>query len=224
MDRMHGPTGVSLVGATFVCFCLILTALAADNADDLHSFGELDGVLAHHSGFVHHSQSSDLSCLGTLSLPDGSLTFPWSKRMPSASNLSSNKLLFGSPPTRDEIVLSGCEPVRKMVDYGRINSDFENVRDAVDCYDNCYTVSDINDSKLKSCLSEDLKCAGPMSAQRSENLFGNNNMNNMNIEVGGISVRAVNTVQGGNAVATSNIVIKPVQFLICPPEVEEKLK
>ncbi len=226
MDRMHGPTGALLVGATFVYFCLIFAALAADNAADPRSFGTLDGILAHHSFVVLHSQSSDLSCLGTLSLPDGSLTFPWAKRMPPASNLSSNKLLFGSPPTKDEIVLSGSEPVRKMVDYGRINSDLENVRNAVGCYDNCYTVYDTDDSKMKSCLSEELKCAGasPMSAQRSDSLFGNNNLNNMNIDVRGIYVRAVNTVPGGNAVATSNIVIKPVQILICPPEVEEKLK
>ena len=44
------------------------------------------------------------------------------------------------------------------------------------------------------------------------------------IDVSGISVSAVNTVQGGSAVATSNIVIKPVQIIICPSEVEEKLK
>ncbi len=48
--------------------------------------------------------------------------------------------------------------------------------------------------------------------------------NNMNIEVSQISVSALNTVEGGSAVATSNIIIKPVQIIICPPEVEEKLK
>jgi hypothetical protein len=48
--------------------------------------------------------------------------------------------------------------------------------------------------------------------------------NNLKIDVAGISVSAVNTVQGGSAVATSNIIIKPVQIIICPSEVEEKLK
>jgi hypothetical protein len=48
--------------------------------------------------------------------------------------------------------------------------------------------------------------------------------NNMNINVNGISVSAINTVEGGSAVATSNIVIKPVQIIISPSEVEEKLK
>ena len=48
--------------------------------------------------------------------------------------------------------------------------------------------------------------------------------NNMNINVNGITVSAINTVEGGSAVATSNIVIKPVQIIISPSEVEEKLK
>ena len=48
--------------------------------------------------------------------------------------------------------------------------------------------------------------------------------NYMNIDVSGINVQAMNTVQGGNAVATSNIEIKPVQIINVPPEVEEKLK
>jgi hypothetical protein len=48
--------------------------------------------------------------------------------------------------------------------------------------------------------------------------------NNLEIDVHGISVSAINTVKGGSAVATSNIVIKPVQIIICPSEVREKLK
>ena len=46
----------------------------------------------------------------------------------------------------------------------------------------------------------------------------------MNIDVSGINVHAINTVKDGSAVATSNIEIKPVQIINCPPEVEEKLK
>ena len=48
--------------------------------------------------------------------------------------------------------------------------------------------------------------------------------NYMNIDVSGIYVQATNTVEGGSAVATSNIEIKPVQIISCPPEVDEKLK
>jgi hypothetical protein len=46
----------------------------------------------------------------------------------------------------------------------------------------------------------------------------------MNIDVSGVTVSAINTVEGGSAVATSNIIIKPVQLIIYHPEVEEKLR
>jgi hypothetical protein len=48
--------------------------------------------------------------------------------------------------------------------------------------------------------------------------------NYMNIDVSGVTVSAINTVEGGSAVATSNIIIKPVQLIIYNPEVEEKLR
>ncbi len=48
--------------------------------------------------------------------------------------------------------------------------------------------------------------------------------NYMDIDVSSISVQAINTVEGGSAIATSNIEIKPVQIINCSPEVEEKLK
>jgi hypothetical protein len=48
--------------------------------------------------------------------------------------------------------------------------------------------------------------------------------NYMNIEVAGITVSAINTVPDGSAVANSNIIIKPVQIVVYPSEVEEKLK
>jgi hypothetical protein len=48
--------------------------------------------------------------------------------------------------------------------------------------------------------------------------------NNLNIDVRGITTKAINTVEGGRAIATSNIIIKPVQIIVCSSEVEEKLK
>ncbi|MDD1762780.1 MAG: hypothetical protein LUQ59_11175 [Methanothrix sp.] len=48
--------------------------------------------------------------------------------------------------------------------------------------------------------------------------------NYLSIDVHGIYVSAANTVPGGSAVATSNIIIEPVQIIVCPSEVEEKLR
>ena len=49
-------------------------------------------------------------------------------------------------------------------------------------------------------------------------------INNLNIDVSGVSVRAINTVPGGTAIATSNIRIEPVQIIVEPSEASEKLK
>ena len=48
--------------------------------------------------------------------------------------------------------------------------------------------------------------------------------NYLSVDVHDISVSAINTMKGGNAVATSNIIIEPVQIIVCAPEVEEKLR
>jgi hypothetical protein len=56
----------------------------------------------------------------------------------------------------------------------------------------------------------------------SDNLVGYGNY--LNIDVHGISVQAINTIEGGNAVATSNIIIKPVQTIVSFPEVQERLE
>jgi hypothetical protein len=56
----------------------------------------------------------------------------------------------------------------------------------------------------------------------------NSKMNVMDISVTGITVIAINMAQGGNAVATSDIVLHPVQsqggVALVNPEVDEKLK
>lgn len=48
--------------------------------------------------------------------------------------------------------------------------------------------------------------------------------NFLGIDVSGITVSAINTMERGSAVATSNIIINPVQIFHLAPEVEEKLK
>ena len=56
----------------------------------------------------------------------------------------------------------------------------------------------------------------------------NHKMNVMDISVTGITVIAINMAEGGSAVATSDIVLHPVQSLggaaVFNPEVDEKLK
>ncbi len=57
-------------------------------------------------------------------------------------------------------------------------------------------------------------------SREKRDLYGNY----LGIDVRGISVSAINTIDGGSAVATSNIIINPVQIIDLAPEVEEKLR
>lgn len=65
-------------------------------------------------------------------------------------------------------------------------------------------------------------------ATAADQKFGSENRepsgNYLGIDVRGISVNAINTMEGGSAVATSNIIINPVQIIDLAPEVEEKLR
>ena len=71
------------------------------------------------------------------------------------------------------------------------------------------------DSSIASSLNhESIDKTGPIHRQ----------VNNLNIDVSGISVRAINTVPGGTAIATSNIQIEPVQIIVQPSEASEKLR
>jgi hypothetical protein len=198
---MHGPTGTLLVGATFVCLCLMTTVLAVDYKPNVPE--ALSEVMAYHSHFVLHSLTSDL---GTLQVSGGDLTFPWAKRLPLASKLCSTDLMCRSPPTKEEIILAGSDPVGQVEDLGAMNCNIQNIEKFVD-------------AKLRFFSSDDLRRASVESSTSKQRLE-----NNLDIDVSGISVRAINTVPGGKAVATSNIVIKPVQIIVCSHEIEEKLK
>ncbi len=80
-------------------------------------------------------------------------------------------------------------------------------------------IENLADNEASS-QQHDSPIAHESSGPKGQQLFGNY----LNIDVSGINVQAINTVQGGSAVATSNIEIKPVQIINCPDEVEEKLK
>jgi hypothetical protein len=207
MDRMHGPTSAVLVGATFVCFCLMMMASATDYKPDVpDALGE---VMTYHSHFIHHSPTFEP---GRLQLSDGNLILPWATRLPQASAKYSSDLMPHSPPTKEEIILTGSnfippsEDLTSMKSVKRRDNNLENIERIVD-------------AKLKSCLNDNDRRDADKSRASAQRLG-----NNMDIVVSGISVRAINTVPGGNAMATSNIVIKPVQIIVCPPEIEEKLK
>jgi hypothetical protein len=82
-------------------------------------------------------------------------------------------------------------------------------------YDFANTIEEKIDSAIASSLNHE-------SMDKTEPIHSY--VNNLNIDVSGISVRAINTMPGGTAIATSNIQIEPVQIIVQPSEVSEKLR
>lgn len=218
MNKMHGPIGLALMGAAFVCLCIMLSASAAQMPSNLP---DLQNELKKSSS-VPFEQIPDMQ-----------------HRI--------RGLMPQSLPSQEEVDLLGSSPVARVSDLKAINSIKQ--RDIV--YDeaqsgdpeslglvNSMDVSITgqeparNDAFGKSGSVDDIeKIVDDAFNNRMENKKNDGRAaksqqigNNINIDVSGISVSALNTVKGGSAVATSNIIIRPVQIIISPSEVEEKLK
>jgi hypothetical protein len=243
MYKMLGPTGIMLVGATFVCLILMLEASASapsDSADPLSKIREF------HSDFLSHKQYSDT---GQLRLPGNTVYFPWTSRQFPGLEHNNPDLVPCSAPVKENIIMNGSHPSEQVQNLEAMNSakqrdiTYENSqqkdRDSQNLV-NSMGVSVVGPGQGKKewpgdGLDEDglenfvdRAVASGMDKAYDKNSNGvpesQNVGNHLNIDVSGISVSAINTVEGGSAVATSNIVIKPVQIIVCPPEIEEKLK
>jgi hypothetical protein len=218
MNKMPGPIGLMLVGAVFVCLCIMPSAPAAE----MHS-----------------------------SLPDlqdelkKSSSVPF-RQIPEMQHRL-RELAPQSSPSNEKVDLLGSSPVARVSDLKAINTVKQ--RDVI--YDEAQGGDPESQGLLNSM---DISITGQEPAKSDmfgkggsgddieqivddafNNRIGNRKNdgrtersqqigNNMNIEVSGISVSALNTVPGGSAVATSNIIIRPVQIIVSPSEVEEKLK
>jgi len=242
MNKMTGPIGLMLMGATFICVCIILSASAAGtpaNLPDLQSELKQSGSVP----FGH----AETGTMGQFKTAGGTINFPWSTGQNPEMQHHLRDLMPQSLPTRENIVLKGPSSEARVSDLKAINS----VKQRDINYDEAQS-GDPESQGLSNSL--DVSITGQEPAKNDvfakdegrddiENIVDNafNNAtknkqndgktaksvqlgNNMNINVNGISVSAINTVEGGSAVATSNIVIKPVQIIISPSEVEEKLK
>lgn len=240
MEKMLGPTGVMLVGAIFVCFCLISAAEQPLNKEDT-----LCRIKEFHSDFINHRQSSDT---GKLQLSGDTVYFPWASRQVSGIEPGSSDLMPRSAPVKEKIILNGPLSEEQVQDLKAMNSDKQ--RDIV--YEefqrkdpesqglvNSMGVRVVGPGQDKKGWPEDdFECdglegfvdgavasglskggSGKMPGGAGERLG-----NYLDIDVSGITVSAINTVKGGSAVATSNIIVKPVQVIVCPSEIEEKLK
>jgi len=220
MSKMLGPAGFVLVGATFICLCVILSASAAgmpSNLPDLQS--KLKEIKS--DSFNHHRELGGVRFIQD-SLPSKErIVMNESRSSEQVSDLTAlnavkeRDIIYNGAQNEDseamefvnslDVSVTGQEQKKTVwPGEGQKDNDIEKI------VDNALNTSMVNEAKMGQ------------NAKSSPGLqqFGNN----LNVDVAGISVSAVNTVQGGSAVATSNIIIKPVQIIICPSEVGEKLK
>jgi hypothetical protein len=241
MKKILGPTGAMLVGAAFVFLMLCMSS----EAQQLSAPDSLIKMMEFHSSFVDNQQELEAGMLG---LSGNTIGFPWGFRQ-----LGPNRPDFmpRSGPVAERISLRGDHPEEQLQDLKAFNAVKQ--RDVVysemqngnaqssglaNALEVCitgkgqdkkeYSEYGLGNNSLEQFVDNRFHL-GPRNGNGDDVQSGGNSGSNlpgnyMNIDVSGITVSAINTVEGGSAVATSNIVIKPVQLIIYPPEVEEKLR
>jgi len=225
MEKIQGPTGRLLVGAVFICLLISQSACAAQSPSNLPDLQK--GLKESQSGPFNQDHRE------------------WGIGLLHPSDLGPDIL-----PSKEKIALNESDSSEQVSDLTAMNADREryiiydgkqygdpNAQGLVNSLDIAVTgqeetktvspsenwddsyIDQIVDSALSASMINEGK-NGQLARSSSSRPLGNN----LDIDVRGISVRAINTVPGGSAVATSNIIIKPVQIIICSSEVEEKLK
>ena len=226
MEKILGPTGRLLVGTVFICLLISLNAAASEQSPALPDL-QKELKESQFGPFNHNPRERLVRPPDTSGLHHGfspseeKIALNESHSMEQVSDLK----VMNSAKERD-IIYDGeqygdpdARGVANFLDVAVTGQDNAKKTWPGERWEDNY-IDEIVDNALNASLKNEEK--NGQIARKSAQLkpIGNN----LNIDVAGISVSAVNTVQGGSAVATSNIVIKPVQIIICPSEVEEKLK
>ena len=243
--RQPKPTGLVLVGFLIICFLLGLA-----QAESCYSASEsLNKLKEFQSDPVNHGQAPGG---GQLKLAEGTIDFPWATHHKSGSkpylpgrapevtipaeSLNEDLFLDCSHETTGLQKLSAlnaakqrnliCEESRGG-DPGQENSSSLNIAvtgkvNAGGGGNAAVGAEDAEPRDMRALLLKMRDNATTNQVSGSRGLIESGNY--LNVDVHGISVQAINTVEGGNAVATSNIIIKPVQTIIYAPEVQERLK
>ncbi|MDD2834747.1 MAG: hypothetical protein PHY05_01220 [Methanothrix sp.] len=226
MEKILGPTGRLLVGTVFICLLISQSVAAAQSPSNLPDLQK--GLKESKCGPFNQDHRE------------------WGIMQPYASDLRPELM-----PSKEKIALNESESSEQISELTAMNtarerdiiyngeqykdSDTQNPANSLDIaitgqdetkssnayenWDDGY-IDQLVDSALSTSMENEGKNGQPARISSPSQPLGNN----LDIDVRDISVRAINTVQGGSAVATSNIIIKPVQIIICPSEVREKLR
>jgi hypothetical protein len=235
-----------LVVAAFISFFVVFgMATAGPNPNIINE--PLSKIKEFQSSIIGHRQNYDL---GMLEISGKTVSFPWASRNAPGLPVHGSRTMPSSHPLKEEIVLNGSRARAYVDDLKAINGvaqrdiiyeQEQNREDESSCLVNSIDIRESGNDQDKKVWPEDSLGHNDIEGlvdnafnSRDDNSsidgqpFGFNDLkqlgNRMDIDVSGITVSAINTVQGGSAVATSNILIKPVQVIVFPSEVEEKLK
>jgi len=245
MKKLPKSTSAKLVLSIFICVFMISSLALAESRSSAED--RLNKIRDSNSNIVHFKEDSTL---GKLQLADETITFPWAS--PKTSIFVSDQASYiipPSPPSNEKILMDRSNPEARLNDLSAMNTakqrdliyeDSQNgdprnsgltndlnievtgiekeSRNELDDMSEDDGIEQIVDNALGSALVDN--AAG----SKYGNLGTESARNNLKIEVRGITTKAINTVEGGRAIATSNIIIKPVQIIVCSSEVEEKLK
>jgi hypothetical protein len=221
MKMFTRSTGLALVGIIFICIFVGLASSKAQSdvqqqLDDLKD----SSLYSLHRGTVPN--------WGVLKAGEDTIFFPWrGSSQPGRPALSGSASMA---PTREEIELDNMNTTATVGDMLAINSiketelvhkdsqngdpDYQGLVNTLGIDVSGYGGPEINASDL-----EEDEADRPKPQDGDIHHAGNY----LSVNVHDIKVSAVNSMLGGNAVATSNIIIEPVQIIVCPSEVNAKL-
>ncbi len=234
------PTGLALVG------CLLICASSVPALAELQSTGQQSGNSKDIHVDVFSNQDDNW---GILETEDEAFYFPWYGRLSMTMPMAQSSPAPSSQPSSETIQLSSSNSSAKVDDLTAVNEEKQR-----DLYYNASDPQRgderygglVNTQEISISGEEDpepaneLLNADPFETQQEDFLelngenetedleFSHNEINHagnyLNVDVSDITVSAINTMEGGSAVATSNIIIEPVQIIVCPSEVNAKLK
>ena len=247
MKYLLNPPSAKLVGSIFVCAFMISSLAVAESLSNVED--HFNKIKDTHSNFVSFQEKSTL---GQLQLANESITFPWSSRKTSTFVPNQAKFIIQhSPPSNEKILMNQSNSLVRLKDLSAVNTikqrdliydgsqngdpgnlgltndlhigiigiENDSINENLDEMSEDNGIEKLVDNALDRALKDD-----GVNGKKYGDLGTESARNYLDIDISGISTKAINTVKGGSAIATSNIIIKPVQIIVCSPEVDEKLK
>jgi hypothetical protein len=252
MKEVSAHASICLACALFVLISLI-EPIVAEGTQDPNTCDSLAKVKEFHSNFIHHAGQSEPSLVQP-QLSSKEVFFPKASVPLAGLDEFYSNYRSNFPNSKENVVMNTSHSEEQVKDLVSLNAnkqrdiffdDSQNgdpmkqgLKNSLDITVtgngngksgvNTWLDEDSDDVAIESLVDNAITAkehndsvyyqsrGGSAAQQRMGNY--------LNIDVSGIDVKAINTVEGGSAVATSNIIIKPVQIINCPPEVQEKLK